>query len=36
MVVDDLRQIAAGLPPARMQPAAPELVSRYRNKPVHR
>jgi phosphoglycerate dehydrogenase-like enzyme len=36
MVVDDLRQVAAGLPPARMQQAAPELVARYRNKPVDR
>ena len=36
MVVDDLRQLAAGLPPVRMQPAAPELVGRYRNKPVER
>ena len=36
MVVDDLRQVAAGLPPVRMQQAAPELVHRYRNKPVHR
>lgn len=34
MVVDDLRQIAAGLPPVRMQTAAPELVGRYRNRPV--
>lgn len=34
MVVDDLRQIARGLPPARMQVAAPELVGRYRNRPV--
>jgi phosphoglycerate dehydrogenase-like enzyme len=36
MVVDDLRQVAAGLPPVRMQVAAPELVARYRNKPVER
>jgi hypothetical protein len=36
MVVDDLRQVAAGLPPVRMQVAAPELVTRYRNKPVDR
>jgi phosphoglycerate dehydrogenase-like enzyme len=36
MVVDDLRQLAAGLPPVRMQVAEPELVSRYRNKPVLR
>jgi phosphoglycerate dehydrogenase-like enzyme len=34
MVVDDLRQIARGLPPARMQVAARELVGRYRNRPV--
>jgi phosphoglycerate dehydrogenase-like enzyme len=34
MVVDDLRLLAAGLPPARMQIAAPELVGRYRNRPV--
>jgi phosphoglycerate dehydrogenase-like enzyme len=34
MVVDDLRQIAAGLPPVRMQVAARELVGRYRNRPV--
>jgi phosphoglycerate dehydrogenase-like enzyme len=34
MVCDDLELIAAGLPPARMQIAAPELVGRYRNKPV--
>jgi phosphoglycerate dehydrogenase-like enzyme len=34
MVVDDLRQIARGLPPVRMQAAAPELVGRYRNRPV--
>ncbi|HEU4546489.1 MAG TPA: NAD(P)-dependent oxidoreductase [Microlunatus sp.] len=34
MVVDDLRQIARGLPPVRMQVAAPELVGRYRNRPV--
>lgn len=34
MVVDDLRQIAAGLPPVRMQGAARELVGRYRNRPV--
>jgi phosphoglycerate dehydrogenase-like enzyme len=36
MVVDDLRQVAAGLPPVRMQVAVPELVGRYRNTPVHR
>ncbi|HEY5785371.1 MAG TPA: NAD(P)-dependent oxidoreductase [Microlunatus sp.] len=34
MVVDDLRQIARGLPPVRMQVAARELVDRYRNRPV--
>ena len=34
MVCDDLELIAAGLPPVRLQPAAPELVGRYRNKPV--
>jgi phosphoglycerate dehydrogenase-like enzyme len=34
MVVDDLRQIARGLPPVRLQAAAPELVGRYRNRPV--
>ena len=34
MVVDDLRLIARGLPPVRMQAAAPELVARYRNRPV--
>jgi phosphoglycerate dehydrogenase-like enzyme len=34
MVVDDLELIAAGLPPSRMQVAAPELVTRYRNRPV--
>ncbi|HET9871994.1 MAG TPA: hydroxyacid dehydrogenase [Propionibacteriaceae bacterium] len=34
MVVDDLTQILRGLPPARMQLAAPELVGRYRNRPV--
>jgi phosphoglycerate dehydrogenase-like enzyme len=34
MVVDDLALIARGLPPASMQPAAPELVGRYRNRPV--
>jgi len=36
MVLDDLDLIAAGLPPARMQIAAPELVTRYRNRPVTR
>ena len=34
MVCDDLELLAAGLPPARMQVAAPELVTRYRNRPV--
>ena len=34
MVCDDLELIAAGLPPVRMQSAAPELVGRYRNRPV--
>ena len=34
MVVDDLTLIARGLPPARMQIAARELVGRYRNRPV--
>jgi hypothetical protein len=34
MVVDDLSLVAAGLPPVRMQVAAPELVTRYRNKPA--
>jgi phosphoglycerate dehydrogenase-like enzyme len=34
MVVDDLLLIARGLPPVRMQAAAPELVARYRNRPV--
>lgn len=34
MVVDDLSQIAQGLPPLRMQVAARELVGRYRNRPV--
>ena len=32
--VDDLSQIQRGLPPVRMQVAARELVSRYRNRPV--
>ena len=36
MVLDDLTQIASGLPPVRMQQAARELVTRYRNKPVMR
>jgi phosphoglycerate dehydrogenase-like enzyme len=34
MVVDDLHLISRGLPPVRMQAAAPELVTRYRNRPV--
>lgn len=34
MVCDDLELMRDGLPPARMQVAAPELVTRYRNKPV--
>jgi phosphoglycerate dehydrogenase-like enzyme len=34
MVVDDLALIARGLPPARMQVASRELVTRYRNRPV--
>lgn len=34
MVCDDLELLKDGLPPARMQVAAPELVTRYRNKPV--
>lgn len=34
MVLDDLRLIAKGLPPVRMQLATPELVGRYRNRPV--
>lgn len=34
MVCDDLELIARGLPPVRMQLAAPELVGRYRNRPV--
>jgi phosphoglycerate dehydrogenase-like enzyme len=34
MALDDLRQIQRGLPPVRMQIAARELVSRYRNRPV--
>jgi phosphoglycerate dehydrogenase-like enzyme len=36
MVLDDLRQVAAGLPPVRMQQATRELAPRYRNKPVIR
>jgi phosphoglycerate dehydrogenase-like enzyme len=34
MVCDDLELIAQGLPPVRLQIAAPELVGRYRNRPV--
>jgi phosphoglycerate dehydrogenase-like enzyme len=34
MVVDDLELLVRGLAPVRMQAAAPELVSRYRNRPV--
>ncbi|WP_404194450.1 NAD(P)-dependent oxidoreductase [Streptomyces tauricus] len=34
LVVDDLTLLARGLPPARMQVAARELVGRYRNRPV--
>jgi phosphoglycerate dehydrogenase-like enzyme len=34
MVLDDLTLLARGLPPVRMQAAAPELVGRYRNKPA--
>ncbi|MEC5199583.1 phosphoglycerate dehydrogenase-like enzyme [Arthrobacter sp. PL16] len=34
MVVDDLTLMARGLAPVRLQAAAPELVGRYRNKPV--
>lgn len=34
MVVDDLHLISRGLPPVRMQAAAPGLVTRYRNRPV--
>ncbi len=33
-VLDDLRLIKQGLPPVRMQIAARELVSRYRNRPI--
>lgn len=36
MVLDDLTQIARGLPPVRMQRADPELAALYRNKPVIR
>jgi phosphoglycerate dehydrogenase-like enzyme len=34
MACDDLELLARGLPPVRLQPAAPELVGRYRNRPV--
>ena len=34
LVLDDLTMLAQGLPPVRMQAAAPELVGRYRNKPA--
>jgi phosphoglycerate dehydrogenase-like enzyme len=34
MVCDDLDLMAQGLPPVRLQVAAPELVGRYRNRPV--
>jgi phosphoglycerate dehydrogenase-like enzyme len=34
MVVDDLELLVRGLAPVRMQAAAPELVTRYRNRPV--
>jgi len=34
MVLDDLRLLARGLAPVRMQQAAPELVGRYRNRPA--
>lgn len=34
MVLDELGQLERGLPPARMQVAARELVHRYRNRPV--
>jgi phosphoglycerate dehydrogenase-like enzyme len=34
MVLDDLDQVRRGLPPVRMQVAAPELVGRYRSRPV--
>jgi phosphoglycerate dehydrogenase-like enzyme len=33
-VLDDLRLISDGLPPVRLQAAVPELVGRYRNRPV--
>ena len=34
MVCDDLDLMAKGLPPIRLQSAAPEIVGLYRNKPV--
>jgi phosphoglycerate dehydrogenase-like enzyme len=34
MVVDDLSSLLHGVPPVRMQAAAPELVGRYRNRPA--
>ncbi|WP_375389668.1 NAD(P)-dependent oxidoreductase [uncultured Amnibacterium sp.] len=34
MVCDDLELMLQGLPPARLQTAAPELVGRYRSRPV--
>ena len=34
MVLDDLRLLARGLAPVRLQQAAPELVGRYRNRPA--
>ena len=34
MVLDDLALIERGLPPVRLQQASPELVGRYRNRPV--
>jgi phosphoglycerate dehydrogenase-like enzyme len=34
LVLDDLDQVRRGLPPVRMQVAAPELVGRYRSRPV--
>lgn len=34
LVLDDLSLLGRGLPPVRMQAAAPELVGRYRNKPA--
>jgi phosphoglycerate dehydrogenase-like enzyme len=34
MVCDDLELMARGLPPVRLQIGAPELIGRYRNRPV--